>query len=268
MRIEQVAVQLYTLRDHLATPGEIISTLRKLRAIGYQAVETFKLSPMTSDEWARALKDEGLICCGAHENPDDIVANPDRVIERLEGVGCRFAAYPYPKGVPLETLDDIKTLAARLNASGKILHDAGYVLAYHNHGIEFRRIEGKLIIDVLFEETNPDYMKAEIDTYWVQYGGQNPVDWCKRLKGRLPLLHLKDYMLKDNGTSNGIPSMTEIGRGNLDWKAIIEAAEESSCRWFIVEQDVCPGDPFESIRLSFEHITQHLCQQGGSDSQE
>ena len=68
-------------------------------------------------------------------------------------------------------------------------------------------------------------------------------------------MHLKDYAF----TTSDKPTFAEIGAGNLDWKRIIAAAEKSGCRWFIVEQDTCPGDPFDSVAQSYRYISEHLC---------
>ena len=80
------------------------------------------------------------------------------------------------------------------------------------------------------------------------------MDWCKKLKGRLPLLHMKDYAY----LASDKHAMAEIGSGNLNWKKIVAAAEKSGCEWFIVEQDVCPADPFDSLKKSFEYIAANL----------
>ncbi len=80
--------------------------------------------------------------------------------------------------------------------------------------------------------------------------------WCFRLKDRLPLLHLKDYRIN---AENQI-EFAEVGSGTLDIKAIIAAAEASGCQWFIVEQDTCPGNPFDSLALSFNYIRDNLCE--------
>ncbi|MBU0478989.1 DegT/DnrJ/EryC1/StrS family aminotransferase [bacterium] len=154
-----------------------------------------------------------------------------------------------------ETLDDVKALAVDLNVAGKVLHEGGKVFTYHNHQIEFRRFEGRLMLEVLYEETDPRYLQGEIDTYWVQYGGGDPVAWCKQLKDRLPLLHMKDYII----TAENKPAFAEIGCGNFIWKEIVTAAEKSGCEWFIIEQDVCSGDPFQSLKLSFEYVKGSLC---------
>ena len=253
MKIGQVAAQLYTVRDYCKTVTDTARTLKRIREIGYRAVQVSGVGPIPEEDLARMLAGEGLTCCATHEG--NILTEPAKVAARLHKLGCRYTAYPYPGGVNLESLQDVKDLAARLNASGKVLHDAGCVLTYHNHNIEFRRFEGRLMLDVLFADTDPRYLQGEIDTYWVQYGGGSPEEWCARLKGRLPLLHLKD-MATDRENK---PVFAEIGQGNLNWKRIVAAAEQSGCEWLIVEQDICPRDPFDSLKISFEYIRDSLC---------
>jgi sugar phosphate isomerase/epimerase len=255
MKVQQIAAQAYTVREHLKTPADIAASLKRVREIGYQAVQLSGLGPVEDDELVGLLQEADLVCAATHEDAAIILDRPEVVVERLEKLGCRYTAYPYPGGVKLDTLDEVRAFAGRLNASGKVLYDANKVLAYHNHNMEFRRVAGRVILELLFEETDPRYLQGEIDTYWVQYGGGDPVDWCRRLKGRLPLLHLKDYIT----TGERQPAFAEVGSGNLNWNSIIAEAEKAGCEWFIVEQDTCPGDPFESLKMSFEYLQDNFC---------
>ena len=255
MKTKQIAAQLYTVRDFLKTPPEIAQSLKKIRAIGYQAVQLSGLGPISESELVAILKGEGLTCCATHEDSDMILSEPQRVVEHLQKLGCPLTAYAWPAGIKFDTLPDVKSFAKRLNAAGKVLHEAGQVLCYHNHHIEFRRLAGKPILEIIFEETDPRYLQGEPDTYWVQHGGGDPVAWCQRLKNRLPILHMKDYTVNTNNQA----TFAEIGNGNLDWKKIIPAAEKAGCKWFCIEQDTCPGDPFDSLKQSFVFTKENLC---------
>ena len=255
MKIEQVALQLYTLRDHLKTPADIADTLRKVRGIGYEAVQASGLGPIPEAELLDILDGEGLKLCATHEPSDKILAEPQAVVERLKKLGCAYTAYPYPGGIDFADHAQLRALVEKLEAAGIVLHEAGQVLTYHNHAIELVRMGDTTMLDFLYAQTNADYLQAEIDTYWIQYGGGDPVAWCEKLAGRLPLLHMKDYAF----TTDNKPVFAEIGSGNLDWKKIIAAAEGSGCQWFIVEQDSCPGDPFDSVTQSYQYISEHLC---------
>ncbi len=150
----------------------------------------------------------------------------------------------------------MQDLCGRLNAAGRVLHEAGLVLCYHNHSIEFRRLAGRAILEIIYDETDPRHLQAEPDTYWIQHGGGDVVAWCERLTGRLPTAHLKDYGINNENQ----PTYCEVGNGNLDWRRIIPALEAAGCQWYTVEQDTCPGDPFESLKQSFEYLRENFCQ--------
>lgn len=254
MKLHQLAAQLYTVRDFCQTAADLAATAKKIRAIGYPAVQLSGIGPIPDDEVKRIFAGEGLVICATHEPADMLRATPEKCVERLQHLGCRHTAYPFPREVNFADPASVDRLIADLERAGAVLARAGLVLSYHNHAIEFVPMGGRTLLELIFERTNPRHLQAELDTYWVQFGGGDPVAWCTRMAGRLPLLHLKDYGF----TTENKPVFAEIGAGNLDFPRIIAAAEASGCEWFIVEQDICPGDPFESLRRSFEHIKAHL----------
>jgi sugar phosphate isomerase/epimerase len=255
MRIEQAAAQVYTVRNFMKTPPERAASLKRIRKIGYRGVEVGGMSPTDQEELLRVLDGEGLACVGIHEQGEQILLEPQRVADSLRKLKCRHAVYPHPTGINLDSVASVKEFAAKLNASGKALQEAGLVLCYHNHAIEFHRLEGRTVLEIIYAETDARYLKAQLDTYWVQYGGGSPLEWCQRMKNRLPLLHLKDFGVNDKNQ----PTYAEVGRGNLNWKKIIPAAEKNGCEWFIVEQDICPGDAFDSLKISYDYIQRELC---------
>jgi sugar phosphate isomerase/epimerase len=212
------------------------------------------MGPIDEAELVRILEGEGLICCATHEPGHLILDETAKVIERLQKLSCRYTAYPWPAGIDFAQPEHIETLARKLDIAGAAMAQVGQVLTYHNHALEFVRHQGRTVLDAIYATTDPRHLQGEIDTYWVQAGGGDPVAWCRKLKGRLPLLHLKDY----GCGADGKPFFAEIGQGNLNWPEIIEAAEASGCQWFIVEQDVCPGDPFESLAISFRFLQEEF----------
>jgi sugar phosphate isomerase/epimerase len=255
MKMDQVAIQLYTLRDFCKTSADFAQTARKVREIGYRAVQVSGVGPIPEEEIVKILQGEGLVCCATHEPGPLILSDPQKVVDRLGKLSCSYTAYPFPAGIDLRSREAVIELAKGLDRSGEVLRKAGQVLCYHNHAHEFEKLGSKTILEILFDESHPQNLQGEIDTYWVQYGGGDSAAWCRKLKNRLPLLHLKDLAV-DPETHQ--PMIAEIGSGNLDFKGILEEAERSGCLWFIVEQDTCPGDPFVSIRKSFDYIRENL----------
>jgi sugar phosphate isomerase/epimerase len=255
MNISQLAVQLYTLRDFCQTEEALASTLQRVRSIGYEAVQVSGIGPIEPARVAELCATAGLTICASHENSTLLREDPDAAADRLRAMGITLTAYPYPAGVDFADPASVRSLLTDLERAGRIFREQGLTLAYHNHAIEFLRVDGRTIMDLIFDEVPGADLQFELDTYWVQAGGACPVEWCRKTAGRLPIIHLKDYMM----TADNKPAFASIGSGNLNFPAIVQAAEEGGCQWFVVEQDVCPGDPFDAITESFVYCRDHLC---------
>ena len=251
MKLSQIALTLYTLRDFCSNEINFASTLKRVREIGYQAVQISGVNVESAERVRHLVAEEGLVICATHEPSQTIIETPGKVVERLQTLGCRYTAFPAPGPYPVDSKESCLKLARQLDASGAVLRDAGQVLTYHNHDIEFYRFDDQTILELIYENTDHQNLQGELDTFWVQKGGADPVAWCRKLKGRLPLLHLKDYMV----TQQREVQYGEVGYGNLDWTSILQAAEASGCQWFIVEQDTSTRDLFRSVKMSFDTLS-------------
>ncbi|HEY3757175.1 MAG TPA: sugar phosphate isomerase/epimerase [Opitutaceae bacterium] len=254
MKRSQIGATLFTARDFCRTASDLAATARKLRAMGYEAVQHTWSCPVEPREAKSILNGEGLNLVSSHERGAMLLTEPEEAVERMRELGCTLTAFPYPEGVDLQSEAGVRDFARRLAHAGRVLRDAGMTLGYHNHDLEFRTFEGATILDFLFAEIGSDLMVAELDTYWVHVGGGDCVEWCRRLRGRLPFIHLKDLAQP----AEGAPHWTEIGNGVLPFPAIVAAAELSGCGQFLVEQDTCPGDPFDSLQRSFDYLVETL----------
>ncbi len=197
------------------------------------------MGPIEESELVAICEGEGLTICATHEPGDVILSSPEKVVDRLAKLGCKYTAYPYPNGVDFADESSVKALIDGLERSGAVLADAGQQLLYHNHAHEFVRSGSRTILDRIYAETSPRSLAGEPDTYWVQYGGGSPVTFIEKLSGRVPVLHCKDYVVE----APDKPRFAEVGAGNLDWQAIITAAEKAGTEWFVVEQDTCRATP-------------------------
>lgn len=252
VRISQIAAQLYTVRNLCKTPDDLAKTLSKLREIGYEAVQVSGVPESISAGEIRRLTDaEGLKICATHEPGDRIRREPAKVVERLHTLGTAHTAYPYPADVDFNDVASVKAMVSDLDAAGAVLRENGCTLSYHNHAVEFLRIGDETLMDYIFRATASENLAFELDTYWVQAGGCDPIAWIRKVAGRCPLLHLKDF---GYGADNK-PFFAEVGSGNLNMPGIIEAAAAGGTEWFIVEQDTCPGDPLVSLEISFRYLS-------------
>jgi sugar phosphate isomerase/epimerase len=254
MKLSQVAAQLYTVRDQCQDAAALAATAKKIRAIGYTAVQLSGIGPIPDPEQVAIMQGEGLTICATHEPSQEILDEPGRVIDRLQRLGCKLTAYPYPAGIDFTDAAQVNTLVRKLDAAGAKLRAAGMQLGYHNHAIEFVKYQGAPVLEYIYAQTAPENLVGELDTFWIHYGGGDVVEWTRKLRGRQPFIHLKDYGF----TKENKHTWCEIGAGTLPFARIIAEAEAGGCEWFIVEQDTCPGDPIESLRQSFDHIKAHL----------
>jgi len=244
-----IAAQLYTVRDLLKESSQLTAVLMQLRGIGFQAVEVAGLGPKTVDHFAEALRKSGLVACAAHVSLERLKGDLQRVTWECTSWGCKYVVVP---ALPDEyrSASGFNRFALEAARLARDLQPSGLRLAYHNHSFELQRWDGQTGLDALFAAAHGDALQAELDTYWLQYGGANPAAWIRKLKGRVPLIHLKD-MAVDRGN----PLMAEVGEGNLDWPDILRACKEAGTEWLVVEQDECRRDPIESLAISYKNLT-------------
>ena len=236
-----ISLQLYTLRDALQKSP--LETLERVAQIGYQGIET---GLDNSPEFMAKARELGLTITAAHVGLAALQSDVDGIIAKCAAMDTHFAILSWVAESERGSAENWQKLGRFLDEKGAQLHEGGITLCYHNHDFEFESFEGKYGLDWLLESASPQYLQAELDTYWVQTGGASPVEYLKKYAGRVPLLHIKDM------TPGG--DFAEIGVGILDWPAIFASAQAQGVTSYIVEQDVCAGDPFDSIALSMENL--------------
>lgn len=243
-----VALQMYTLRDLAAEdfPG----TLRKAAQIGYAGVELAGTGGLDAGELKKLLDDLGLSVAGSHVGIDQLQSNLPEVLRYNLALGNKYVVCPYLPEDLRKSAEDYRALAATLNQIGRRCKAEGLQLCYHNHAFEFQTFDGITGYDILFGNTDPDLVAAEVDTYWVEYAGHNAQSVIRGLSGRVPLVHLKDMAVRPQG------AFAEVGEGVLDFSAIIAEAQAAGAQWLIVEQDVCTRPPLESVEISLRNLKQ------------
>ncbi|MEM7577922.1 MAG: sugar phosphate isomerase/epimerase [Planctomycetota bacterium] len=255
----QLAAQMYTLRDHCEDSAGIADSCKKLKAMGYDAIQASAgfFGEIAAKELKQILDDTGMQCCATHRGWEQL-KNVQAEIDFHSTIGCQLAAIGGWGWNGDETKDDWKQFATEFQALAEPYTAAGIRIGYHNHSHEWapfglanypNKIDPTQTPMHLLVEELSDPTFFEIDTYWVAHGGGDPAHWLRQLKGRIPGIHLKDMTV----TPNREHKMCEVGAGNLNWPAILDAAKEAGVQWYIVERDAGDLDPFESLRLSLEN---------------
>ena len=247
----KLGVQMYTLRKFSQTADDLKMALERIREIGYRSIQVSAFGDIPATTVAELCRQNELDIGGTHIAWDRFRYNIDRVIEEHEMWGCRHTAVGSIPAKTYLTMEGLKTFIAEATPVAEQLADAGITFSYHNHNHEFLHFDGKPWLTHLYE-LSPDLIKAELDTHWIVAGGGDPVAWINDCGARMPLLHLKDYAV--NAEFQRV--FAAIGRGNMNWNAIIGAAMQHPIEYYFIEQDNCYGeDEFECLAQSFEFLS-------------
>ncbi|MCL2095531.1 MAG: sugar phosphate isomerase/epimerase [Oscillospiraceae bacterium] len=253
-------VQLFTVRDYMKDRKQVEESLKKIKALGYDSVQNGTPHFMTDSEIKSMLDDIGLAPCSAYGDFMAMLANPGAIkkaVAAAKTYGVKYVGVGTLPNEWRESADGYKNFAAGMNKIGKELSKEGCGILYHNHALEFFSLGGgKHGMDILFGETDPSCVFFSHDTHWLTSGGVNPVDWIYKSKGRMPIIHFKDYAIVGGAqVVEGVcKTFAEVGEGNLDWANIVKACHDTGIEYAIVEQDVCRGCPFDSLETSYKNM--------------
>jgi sugar phosphate isomerase/epimerase len=238
-----IALQLYTIRDLLAQDYE--GSLRNVADMGYMGVETANMFGGSPASAARLFRELGLTVTSAH-SALPLGDQKQEVIDTLGAVHCKRLIVAWQPPEMYKSLDGIKSICDSLNEGAEVARANGLQLGYHNHWFEYELLDNRLPIDVMLEHLDPDVF-LEVDVYWVQTAGQNPVEVVRRHGSRAPLLHVKD------GPCQIEAPMTALGEGVVDIPGVV-AAGAGATDWLVVELDRCATDMMEAVRKSYQYL--------------
>jgi len=248
----QVAAQMYTVREFTKTPADLAKAYKKVADIGYKAVQPSGHGPIEAGELKKALEDNGLNCCSTHCSFQRFTEELDKLIADHKLWGCKYPAIGSLPG-NMRSAEGFVEFAKMFDAIGAKLAAEGMFFLYHNHHHEFAKYGGKLGMDLIMDNSDPMHVGMEIDTHWVQAGGADPAAWIAKVakRGPAPVIHFKDFTVDAETRER---KFAEIGEGNLNWPAILEACRAANVEYVLVEQDTCDGDPFDSLKKSYENL--------------
>lgn len=241
---------MYTLREECEK--DFAGTLKKVAELGFDGVEFAGYGGLTAKEVRGLLDELGLQAAASHVPLEQLENNLSQVIEDQKTLGSKYIVCPYL--LPDQRSEgDYRSLITLLDQVGETCRSEGITLCYHNHDFELDRLEdGRMALETIFDDTNSENVKAELDIYWLTKAGEKPENWLTRYKGRTPLVHLKDM------TQDEEQFFAELGTGGVNLDAVLNIGEEVGVNWWVVEQDVSRRTPLESIEISINYLKAKL----------
>lgn len=270
-----IGAQGYTLRTRFSELG-ITETFRRVAKIGYRSIEVsaVAMTPENVAEFETAATEFGIAinATSAPLHSDDghsLTQDPAGVAEAAARLGSPFVRIGMFPAEAYESADTLRAAARQANEAAPVLAERGVTLCFHNHAIEFARIGGDRVLDVILE--GAPLVQLELDVHWVHRGGLDPVKTLRHYGDRVALVHLKDYRLAlpsaeaYEALRGGDPGpvrealfsvqFAEVGEGTLDMEAIVRTAVEIGAPHAFVEQDATYGrDEFDALALSYRHL--------------
>ena len=262
-----VAIQVFSVRDDAAK--DLRATLVKLKEMGYDGVEFAGLYDNAPEDVAKMCKEIGLVPISAHVPYKDMVADPEGVLAQYKTIGCKYVAIPYLTPEDRPGTENFGKVIENAKMLGRVAKDMGMQLLYHNHEFEFLKINGKYALEILYDSVDEDLLKTELDTCWVNVGGEEPAAYVRKFTGRAPVVHLKDFkgeksenMYELIGIESKAPErpanfeFRPVGSGAQCFPEILKASEDAGAEWVVVEQDL-PSmglTPLECAKKSREYL--------------
>lgn len=246
----QVGLQLYTVRDAMEKDFE--GTLRRIAEMGYQGVEFAGYYGRTAEQVKAILEETGLTALGAHTPYDRLRDALDEEITFNQAIGNNTLIMPF---LSEEDRNRWHEIFEDIDRIGQHCKESGITFCYHNHEFELTQLlEGQPVLDAMYSKVGAEHLQMELDTCWVHYAGLDPLAYIAKYADRLPLVHWKDMVKREDGSAETV----ELGRGEVDVKAIADAAIKAGAAWLVVEQDYCTGNPLDCIAESMKWVRTYM----------
>jgi len=245
-KVNNVGIQLYTVRKGML--ADATGTLKQLAKLGYKQIESARSQKghyygLSAKEIRKVTQDLGITLRSGHVQIDD---NWQRTVDEAAEAGQEYLICSSLPSTG-QTISNYQRVAETFTKAAEACKQANLTFGYHNHEYEFAKDNGKVLYDVLLEETDPNLVKMELDLGWVIVTGFNPETYFTKYPNRFPLWHLKD-MKKDKEES------TEFGKGRIDIKRMFQNAEKSGMKYFFVEQEEYVGEPMASVKHNIDYL--------------
>ena len=248
-RLRRVGLQLYSLRDDARRDLE--RTIADIASAGYRDLEllgsmnNFGMPPTK----LRAILDRNNLRAPSTHVGGNALDDLQHQLDDAQTLGHEYlivASLPIAKPA---TLDDYRRWADRLNEAGRIAREHRVWIGFHNHADDFVVSDGQAAYDVLAARTDPAVVRLQLDTGNLAMARRDPMEYMKRFGERYWLFHIKDV------PRLGAESDTELGKGIIDFRALLGSIDRIDEKLLFVEQETYPGKPLDSVRRDFVYLS-------------
>lgn len=263
-----IALQLYSVRTDMEADFE--GTLKKVKEFGYDGVEFAGLYGKSAAEVKKLCEEIGLVPISAHVPYGELLKG-DETFKAYAEIGCKYIVIPWIGAEYLAGGEKNAEFIENVKKFGELANANGMKLCYHNHDFEFQKVDGEYKLDRLYSDVSADLLLTQLDTCWVNVGGENPSDYIRKYNGRIEIIHLKDFVGGKSENMYGLIGadgkekaedtskkfeLRPVGCGVQNFPAILDACKEVGAKWVVVEQDSPSMDktPLECAEVSINYL--------------
>ena len=255
MQKPTMAIQLFTLRDHIQTAEDFDRTLQRLQGMGVRDVQISAIGDIPAEEQGAILRKYGMRVCVTHKSFDLLRKDPQAAVAHHKAIGCDAIGIGAAPDYARYSTKNVRKFISDIHEVAKVFRDNGMAFHYHNHAFEFQKLDDYqgCMMDLLLDETDPELVRFIPDVMWIHYADRDPVDVLRRMRGRVKVVHFKDYYMD----ADGYRKFCSLGQGVVDLRACYEAVCDLEMPFIAYEQDAdwTDGDPFRSTEASWQFLT-------------
>lgn len=251
--IAPIGLQTYSFRNYF--PKDIPGTLDRIQAMGITEIES-ESGRIPPEEYKKLCDERGIKIPSTSADFQELAESPAEVAQTAKKLGSKFVMCAW---VPHDSgnfgLDDAKKAVEVFNSAGKVLKENGLTFCYHPHGYEFQPFGKGTLLDYIIENTDPTYVSFEMDIFWVQFGGGDPVALLQKYGDRWKLMHLKDMkkgIEKDLTGGTNVEYNVPLGTGQLDMPGILKEGRRIGIEHYFIEDE--SSRVVEQVPLSIAYL--------------
>ncbi|WP_298477024.1 sugar phosphate isomerase/epimerase [uncultured Maribacter sp.] len=249
---QEIGIQLWSLRNQFKT--DIPGTLATIKDWGITKIEGGDSYGMPFDEFNGLLKKNNLEMVSIGAPFKDLEDSPEKVVESAKAYGAKYVMCAWvPHNENDFAIAETKHATEVFNKAGKLLKENGITLAYHAHGYEFRPYKNGTLFDYMME--NAEHFTFEMDLFWVQHGGEDPLALMKKYPEKVTLLHLKDMakgVVGNNTGSEDRETNVVLGTGQIDIAGVVAEAKTLGVEYMFIEDE--SSRVVEQVPRSLEYL--------------